>query len=374
MAEALRLAVVGMSATPTSGMRDHAELLSEALGREHVRCSVHWLAREQRGLAPARAEASAWARALHGELAAARPHGVLMHYASFAYSYRGVPLLLAPALAAVRLEGTPLITFAHELVYPLRPPRELRANTWALTQRVALIALLRASAGVVVTTDYRAGWLSSRRWLPRRAQGVAPVYSNLPEASTQARPAEDRIGLFGYSYEGVALELVLDAIALLHGRAERAHLRLLGSPGPDSEPGRSWSAAAAARGLGESISFSGRVPAQELSDELARCELLLCAANHGPTSSRGTLAASLASGRPVVAIDGPRTWSELIARDAARVVAPNPQALADELAALLASEPEREALGARGRELHEQRMDVAHTAALVAEMLRRARE
>jgi glycosyltransferase involved in cell wall biosynthesis len=98
--------------------------------------------------------------------------------------------------------------------------------------------------------------------------------------------------------------------------------------------------------------------------------VLLCAAGHGPTSSRGTFAASLASGRPVVAIDGPRTWSELVARDAARVVAPTPVALADELAAMLADRDLRDALGARGRALHEQRMAVARSAQTVAAIFR----
>ena len=119
----------------------------------------------------------------------------------------------------------------------------------------------------------------------------------------------------------------------------------------------------------EAIEFSGRLPAQELSDELARCAVLLCAASPGPTSRKGTLAGSLASGRPVVAIDGHLTWGELREQDAARVVPADAGALAAELTRLLGDRAEREALGARGRSFHERRMAAACTARLLGGLI-----
>ena len=89
----------------------------------------------------------------------------------------------------------------------------------------------------------------------------------------------------------------------------------------------------------------------------------------GPTSRKGTLAGSLASGTPVVALDGPRTWAELVAADAVALVPPSPRALADALAAQLGDEPRREALGARGRAFAEARMSLAGTAATVTSLL-----
>ena len=332
---------------------------------------MHWLARREQRLPAARVEASAWAGALGEELAAERPDGVLLHYASFAYSHRGVPLLLNATLAATRRSQAPLVAMMHELVYPRRPVRELRENVWALTQRAALIALLRASSAGVVTMDYRANWLATRRWLPQRPLAVAPVFSNLPAPDPGVRAEPGLLGLFGYSYAGVAVELVLDALVLLEARRpDDVRLRLLGYPGRESEPGERWVNEAERRGVAHLLSFSGVLDEQELSDSLARCEVLLCAAAPGPTSSKGTLAASLASGRPLVAIDGPRTWSELAARDAARIVAPDASALAGELEALLADPDLRAALGARGRALHEQRMAVGRSAELVAGLFR----
>jgi glycosyltransferase involved in cell wall biosynthesis len=111
------------------------------------------------------------------------------------------------------------------------------------------------------------------------------------------------------------------------------------------------------------------LPAQALSNALAECDVLLFADTTGPSSRKGTLAGSLASGRPLVAIDGRRTWSELIRCEAAEVVAPTSQAFAEAIAALLADEDAREALGARGRTFYEREMDIARTTEAVSRLL-----
>jgi len=350
-------------------MRDHARLLAAELAAQGTPCSLHWLDRGERlGIRAGHAQARAWAGALRRGLQDERPDAVVLHYASFAYAHRGAPLLLGPALAAVRASGAPVIAFVHELAYPWR--RHARGVFWAASQRAALLPLVRASDAVIVTTDQRLEWLRSRRWLPRRPLAVAPVFSNLPPPSRQVAPERTLVGLFGYAYEGAAVALVLDALAELRRRGQPVVLELLGAPGPDTEIGELWRSGAREREVAGALSFSGRLGAQELSDEIARCAALICAATPGPTSRKGTLAASLASGRPVVALDGPLTWADLRERDAARVVAPDAAALAGELTRLLADTAERDALGARGREFHERRMAVARTAELVGGLMR----
>lgn len=373
MAErALRLAVVGMSTSPTCGARDHALLLAQALEREQVSCSLHWLARAPGSLRSERAEIGAWARQLPGELARERPDAALLHYSSFSYAHRGVPLFVRPTLSAVQRAALPLVTFMHEFAYPWRAG-DWRGNVWALTQRAALIDVMRASRAAVLTTDFRADWLASRWWLPSRPSAIAPVFSNLPAPTATAPRGEgpERIGLFGYAYQGAATALVLDALQALVGRGSDVQLRLLGAPGRASAAGREWLAQAAARGLGERLSFTDTLPAAELSDELAACTVLLSADPPGPTSRKGTLAASLACGRPVIAIDGPRRWTALSEAAAAVVVAPEAQALAAAAASLLEDEPRREALGARGRAFAQREMSVEHGAEVVAALLRR---
>jgi glycosyltransferase involved in cell wall biosynthesis len=123
------------------------------------------------------------------------------------------------------------------------------------------------------------------------------------------------------------------------------------------------------RGVAHGLSFSGTLSPQDLSDALAACDVLLSAEPTGPTSRKTTLAASLASGRPVVALDGPRRWSELIRSDAALVVPPTAAALADATGDLLEDEGRRIALGARGSAFAKQMMSVEGSAEIVARLL-----
>jgi glycosyltransferase involved in cell wall biosynthesis len=71
----------------------------------------------------------------------------------------------------------------------------------------------------------------------------------------------------------------------------------------------------------------------------------------------------------VIALDGPRGWSELTESGALAVAPPDAGALADAIAGLLADGQAREALGARGREFAERRMGVARTVQAVMGLL-----
>ena len=133
--------------------------------------------------------------------------------------------------------------------------------------------------------------------------------------------------------------------------------------------GEEWLRAAHERGLGEALLFSGTLPAQALSDALAACRVLLFPDRAGPQSRKGSLAGAMASGRPVVALDGPRTWEELIAAQAVRVVAPRAEALAQAIGSLLADEGLADALGARGRAFASDRMGLRVTAEAVKRLL-----
>ena len=369
-ARMLRTAAVGMSVIPTCGVRAHAGVLAEALAAEDVTCDLHWLTRREDSLGSARADVREWTRRLADGLAAEQLDAVLLHYSVFAYSYRGIPLFVHPTLSALRSSRLPVVTVFHELVYPWTIGGA-RGKLWALTQRAQLIDVMRASSAVLATADFRVQWLESRPWLPARPAAFAPVFSNLPAPGPRP-PREGSgalVGLFGYAYEGAAGSLVLDALRRLLDGGSDVQLRLLGAPGRSSPAAEEWLAAATARGVADALSFSGTLAPDQLSGALAECDILLFIGAGGPSSRKGTLAGSLASGRPVVALDGPRRWSELVAADAVRTVAPTAQGLADGLAALLADERAREALGARGRAFAEQQMGVARTVVAVRALL-----
>jgi glycosyltransferase involved in cell wall biosynthesis len=385
----LRVAVVGVSTDNPCGVHDHAALLAQALSRRGSACSLHWLWRGAGSLAASRRELSGWLRELAGELESGRPDVVLLHYSVFALSHRGLPLFVAPLLKTIERARVPVVTVLHEYAYPWRRGGA-RGALWAVSQRAVLRRVVRASDAVVVTADFRAAWLRSRRLLPAREVAFAPVFSNLPAASGAARPGSPAsaeasppapagqpaerpaVGLFGYSYEGAPQSLVLDAVGELHARGRPVELRLLGSPGRASAVGRRWEDGARARGIGHAISFSGRLDAQELADALASCELLLFADAPGPTSRKTTLAASLAAGRPVVALDGRHAWGELVRAEAAQIVAPTAPALSRAVAQLLADPELRERLGRRGRSFAESAMGLERAAGVVSGVLERA--
>jgi glycosyltransferase involved in cell wall biosynthesis len=366
-----RAATLGISTTPICGVRDHGALLTAALEREGCPCSTHWLDRQASGLSAARAEVGAWTQALPAELAGARAEAALLHYSVFSYSYRGLPLFTHSVLAAVRRAKLPLVTLLHEFVYPWRRDG-VRGGAWALSQRALLIDVMRASDALVTTTDFQAEWLASRRWLAKRPVAVAPVFSNLPVpvASTpRERSDVASIGLFGFAYGRETIEIVVGALRALQDRGVDAQLRLLGAPGVESPAGEAWLAVARESGLARAPSFSGVLAAQELSDALAACELLLFVDPLGPNSRKTTLAASLASGAPVLALDGPRRWSELADAHAAEIVPRSAHALADALAALLADAQACERLATRGRQFAEQRMSAPSAARTIATLL-----
>jgi glycosyltransferase involved in cell wall biosynthesis len=366
----VRIAVVGVSTGATCGVHDHAALLAQALDRGTVSCRLHWLWRAQTSLRVGRSEVREWARELGAELDRDPPDAVLLHYSVFAYSHRGVPMFVRPALSAVRRAAVPLIAVLHEFAYPWTL-RGLRGKVLALTQRALLVEVVRASTAVILTADFRAEWIASRRWLPERPVVVAPVFSNLPPATTGPPPdrATPIVGLFGYASEGVTVSLTLDTVRLLEDRGVPVRLILLGAPGRSSAAGEMWLAAARTRQVAHALSFSGVLAAQELSDALAGCDVLLSVERTGPTSRKTTLAASLASGRPVIAIDGPRRWSELVSREAARVVAPASPDLADAIDAVLGDQGLSKSLGERGREFFDERMSVARSVESVTMLL-----
>jgi glycosyltransferase involved in cell wall biosynthesis len=378
----LRVAVIGISVDDPCGVRDHAAILADALAGAGISCSLHWLSRAGASLGAERAEVRAWTGALAGELERERADAVLLHYSVFAFAHRGVPVFTRPALGAIRRSGLPLVTFMHEYAYPWRLGGA-RGKLWAATQRVALRDVVRASDGLVVSADARAAWLRSRAWLAGRPISVAPVFSNLPPAvpgaNARSAPAAQGdgaetapaglVGLFGYGHEGADVVSVLDALRALRERAGEVRLVLLGAPGSPSPAAARWQRAAAERGLEDAVDFSGRLPAQELSDALAGCDVLLFAERGGATSRKTTLAASLSSGRPVVALDGPNGWSELSRARAAVIVEPRGQPLADAIARLLADGDARQRQGELGRAFAEDAMSVEHSAGVIGAAL-----
>lgn len=365
-----RFVVVGASSDQICGVREYARILSEELRRLGRGVDTSWWERgDQKGR-----WTSTWgnlSRWRKDDLAQvlSRPERpvVVWHYSAFSYAIRGVPLF-AP-LWAWRLwrASGPVVVVLHELVYPWRR-RGWRGLVFAVTQRMALVAVMLAASGVVVTTEERARWLRGRRWLPRRPLVSVPVFSNVPAPDHVGRRppgSPSVVGLFGYGSPGMQPALVTQAAALVAGRMPSLRLRLIGAPGRDSESGREWERAAAGAGL-DHLEFTGTLPPNELAEAIAATDVVVFPDECGPTSRKTTLAACLAAGRAVVALDGPQRWPALDQAGAVVVTRSTPEDLARELERLLRDDRGRRELERRAAAFYRERMAPERAAQQIA--------
>lgn len=359
--EIRRGTVAMMGAVPpgASGVRDYGHLLATELRRRHVPIVEDWV--ENDGVTLRRSMTSS-ARLLGLALQRPSPHCALWHYSPFAYSYRGLPgpgILVGLVLRARRRR---VVTVLHELAYTCQPGMSTRRQRLtARAQHAALKIVLLGSHHVVVTTTHRRNQLSTSRRGP--AVEVIPVFATIPVARP-ALPRQEKqfwAAVLGYAGDGARPDVLLDAISLTHSLVG-LRLVLLGAPGQASSAGREWQRLARRAGVASCLEFTGVVEAQQFSQRLAQCEVVVLVNEEGPSSRKTTLATALAHGLPVLALDGVNRWDELVAAGAVEVVPPDAAALASALTELRHSPWHRAVLGSRGRQFYEERMSLATAA------------
>jgi glycosyltransferase involved in cell wall biosynthesis len=172
--------------------------------------------------------------------------------------------------------------------------------------------MLRVSSGALVTTDDRAVWLSTRFWLPKINVSVVPVCSNVPVPCGRQVRMTRNIGVFGFGGESFSPAVVMQALARVASEDSRIQLVLVGSPGEESTQGRRWRRVALEVGCESHVSFTGVLDAERLQDVLLGIQVMVFPDVSGPTSRKTTLAAALACGKAIVALDGPQRWEGLV--------------------------------------------------------------
>jgi glycosyltransferase involved in cell wall biosynthesis len=284
----------------------------------------------------------------------------------FAYARRGIPFGVPAFAWRLRACDTPAVLLAHEFAYPWRQ-RGWRGTAHALTQRVALVPLVAASAACIATTDKNARYLRSRRWLPRRRVGVAPVFSNISPGAATAGEVAGRVGVFGFGTGGPAVPLTVGAVARAAETVGQAHLVLIGSPGPDGPVADEWRAAA--RDTGCRLHFTGVGTVGEISAHLRAVQVVILADDGGPSSRKGSLAAALAHGKPVVAFDGPETWPDLAASGAVELVPLDVEQAAARVTSLLTDRERRTSLGRAALEFSRSELAPERIAAAIGRLV-----
>lgn len=359
-----RILVAGSSTSDVCGVRDHAEILSASLAKAGVGVETVW---EESG-----DSLPVWhlARVIVERCRRVQPDAVLLEYSVFAFSWRGIPVVVPLLAWALRRVGVPVILFAHEFAYPWRR-RGWRGWLHAVSQRVALAPLVATADALIVTTDNRVEWMQSRWWLPGRPVICAPVFSNISVSSSASSVEEipGRVGIFSFGAECLEDTLVTAAIARVTRVVPDAHLLLIGAPGPDSAAGRRWKQVADEAGC--PVMFTGAVEEDEVSTQLSTCPVMLFPDPAGPSSRKTSLAAALAHGRAVIALDGPERWKEFLGADAVVMVEPSPERLAASLGHLLTDPAERSRIGGNARAFAEQHQSPARAAEQVLMLTQR---
>ena len=359
--------VTGVSTAKMCGVRDHAQALAHGLADTGIEAIMEW---GELSPKPSRTEIEAWLKQVVATAHREHPTVILFHYSVFTLSWRGIPLHATVVARRLRNIGPPVVTLLHEFAYPWGR-RGWRGLIHAVSQRIALIAVVRSARCLVVTTPDRCDWLQERRWLPKRPVAFVPVFSSVPVqfatpkiGDAQGAPSAD-VAVVGYGTEGARADLVVKAVRLTTVAGLR--LLLVGAPGPDSGAARVWSEAATHCGC--PLHFTGLLPPEALSAALSSAGVIVFADEAGPTARKSTLAAAMAHGKAIIALDGPQTWDDLRACGAVSIVPPEVHALSAEIARLLDDSSAREALGERARDFYANRMALAHAAPQVASCL-----
>jgi glycosyltransferase involved in cell wall biosynthesis len=353
-----KLAQIGISSTPICGVRDYAGVLKCAFSRSGIEAPLLWYMQDESASATSSLrQAHDWLARVRREIELMRPRAVILHYSVFAFGPRGLPLL-APAIAReLDATGVPMVSLLHEFVYPFGR-RGWRGTAQALSHRAVLPTVVRHSAALVTTTERRASWLTTRRWLPRRPTVPIPVFSNLPDIDTEAVPesAGLSIGVFGFSGPQIDVELVADAVAILREQGRDFELVLIGAPGSQGGAATRWRHAFQKRGCLSMLRFTGVQSQYSLARELARLAVLVFPDRDGPDSRRTTLAAGLALGKTVLALDGPERWERAVSERAFIVAPRHPRAFANELGRLLDDPTRRTSQGVHAAQFYRRLM------------------
>lgn len=358
--------VCGVIPPGPGGMRDYGELLATDLRRRGRPAVVRWQLNDGRRLLMCLGSnlRFLWAAAR------LRPGTrVVWNYAPISMGWRGLP---GPGVLfglVARARGARVVTVLHELAPRWRgQPWTVRVS--AVASSVLLAAVLAGSDAVVVTTEHRRRRLAPFLRRPGRPLHFLPVFSNFPVPGERPPQGDGfPVVVVDHGADYARPEVVVDAVARLRASGD-GRLVLLGSPGPGSPSGRRWEALAARAGLPDgALSFTGIVSYLEFSRVLLSAGAVVLPNEQGPSCRKGTLAAAVSHGCPVVSLDGPFRWDRLVDEGAVAVVPPDGAALAAALARYRDDPAERAAAGRRAAAFYDAEMSVEVVGAEVAALL-----
>ncbi|MGI8425184.1 MAG: glycosyltransferase [Actinomycetota bacterium] len=301
-----------------------------------------------------------------------RPQAVILHYSPFAYGAHGLPLI-APFLPLVaRILRLRVTTILHEVYFPWGRSG-LRGLIWALFQRAALVPVLLGSSSLIVTSEEQRERLSNPFVRSGRRAFKIPVWSTIPVQLQDAgdlgnRPeAQKVLGTFGWARRDAAIDVVLDAVRSLVSERFDIKLLFIGAPGPHSHEAQQWKEAAASRGIGSRVVFTGeKSEPEQISVDLSSLDVYLHVDPAGVSTGRTSLAAAFAHGRPIVAFVGDKRPAGLREPEELLLVPLDPEALTASLKQVLTSNSLNRRLSEGAQRAYRREMAVARGVSLLS--------
>lgn len=373
----LRVAMVHGAADPTrDGVADYLTRLVRALAAVEVEVSP--VAVTPRAPVPGtRWEAIGWWPAAWRAARAVRrlrPDLVHVQFAPSAYRFSGaaglLPLLIAPT--------TPLVTTLHE--YGRRAePGSLSGQVRRGLERVCgwdcdSGRLIRDSDTVVVTNAGHAEEVSRRcgASAPAYPPMLVPIPPNVEDHGGRASagtgfrrrlglsPATRLVAFFGFVHPVKGVRYLLESLRDLRARHPAVHLAVIGGftsqalPQAQADAFRGELTALARRqGVADAVSFTGYLPAAQVSEALHACDVAVLPFCEGVTTKSGALLTTLAHHLPTAVTAPDQPDPEIIDGETVALIAVrrDPASITRTLDRLLGDEALRRRLARGGRQL-----------------------
>ncbi len=369
----VRLSVVTAAYPPdVGGVADHSQLLAAELGSRGLEVEVFTTA--QGGPVagdklPVRRVKERWSlrgvRRLALLLAEDPKRAALFQYVPHLYGRAG----FAPGAALLplfcRFRGLRVVTHFHEVCVPwsAHPLRFLQSAV----HRLQAAVLVFGSAGASFSNRRDANLMSwavrlfGRPWSvlasgPTVPQAAVPSDQRAQIRSRWGREGESLVVSYGLASRAKRYDLALDALRLLKEEGRNLRLLMLGDQeSGDGEYCREIREKAHQLGIEDRVSWSGPLPARDVSEILAVADLMWHLNAGGLTTRSGAAACALAQGLPVVAFGGQGLDSCFRDGDNVLAVAEvSARGLAGATAQLLSSPELAARLRAGARRLHDE--------------------
>lgn len=249
-------------------------------------------------------------------------------------------VFFAPGYTAPLQHPCPTVLTVHDVSFFAHPEgfprREGLRRRW-LTRTSA-----RRAARVLTVSEFSAREIS--RWLHVRPDHIEVVPNGAPPlAVRRSHPPEGRLVLYvGSIFQRRRIPLLLDAFRATHARVPDARLLLIGEN--RSAPRLDPAGAAAAMGLAQAVEYRSYVADDELARLYEHARAFVFLSDYEGFAL--TPFEAIAHGVPPVLLDTP--VAKEIYGDAARLVPPEPAAIADALTTLLTDDAAHAALAAAG--------------------------